>query len=287
VVVKATGCRTIRQSLVLFADGELEPAVRLEIQEHLDGCADCRAEYEGVARVRGWLQDPELFAPVEDADWQQLPDRVKRQAAGAGQQVEADKDQAASGRVVRPDVWASTPRARRLIPSPGWALGTAASFLLACGLVWFVMRQAPPPAPVATVVPAAPSAPTAPGNAAFLGKMQAVYAKEQTLHYLSECEDLLLNLLHADQNCPTAGLDVSLEVDKARDLLQRKRRLDPELQMPEIARARGLCDELENFLVSVSTSEKCETPDRLRSFERSVTRQRLLLRINVLQAELS
>jgi len=56
--------------------------------------------------------------------------------------------------------------------------------------------------------------------------------------------------------------------------------------MPEIARARELCDELENFLVSVSTSEKCETPDRVRSFERSVERRRLLLRINVLQADL-
>jgi hypothetical protein len=287
VVVNATGCRTIRQSLVLFADGELEPAVRREIQEHLDGCGDCRAEYLALARVRGWLLDPELFAPVEDAAWRQLPDKVRQLAAAIGTPVEAAKDLATGAQVVRLGVRTSTARTGRLMPSPGWALAMAASLLLVCGLVWFVMRQSPAPVPVATVAPTVPSAPAAPGNAAFLGRMQAAYAKEQTSRYLAECEDLLLNLLHASQNCPTAGLDVSLEVDKARDLLRRKRRLDPELQTPEIARARELCDELENFLVSVSTAEKCETHDRLRSFGRSVARQQLLLRINVLQAELS
>jgi len=60
--------------------------------------------------------------------------------------------------------------------------------------------------------------------------------------------------------------------------------LDAELSVPDVAHARTLCDELERFLVSLSASQDCETRDALLTMERSIERDQLLLRINLVQS---
>src|SRR5436853_644631 len=82
--------------------------------------------------------------------------------------------------------------------------------------------------------------------------------------------DLLLNLVGAEKNCDVDRHDLSLEVERARELLRRKRMLDTELRAPEVARARELCDELENLLVSLSAAQKCESSGEIRLMERSI-----------------
>jgi hypothetical protein len=53
-----------------------------------------------------------------------------------------------------------------------------------------------------------------------------------------------------------------------------------------VASARELCDDLESLLVGFSTSEKCESPESLRSLGRMIEREQLLLRISLLKTEL-
>jgi hypothetical protein len=93
--------------------------------------------------------------------------------------------------------------------------------------------------------------------------------------------------MRAEKSCEGEKYDVSLEVAQARQLLRRKRMLDAELQSPAVAHAKSLCDELEGLLVNLSTSDRCESPDRVHRMERFIEREKLLLRINVLQSELS
>ena len=52
----------------------------------------------------------------------------------------------------------------------------------------------------------------------------------------------------------------------------------------DVARAT---DEIENFLVNLSTSQTCARPEEIRRMERFIEREQLLLRINLLQSELS
>ncbi len=252
-------CESVKDLLVLFAEGELPGEQRALVENHLASCAACREEAAGIDKIRGWLAEPELFSPAEDYSWKLLPSRLREKAQ-------------------------SSAAAKRWLPanlgSLGWTLSMAAMFVLACGLLWLTRRQAlVTPAPVAEV--------EAPGNEAFLGKIQSVLVREMTSQYLAECQDLMLNVVRAEQSCSGKKYNVSLEVNQARDLLRRKRLLDPELNAPEVARAKDLCDELETFLIHLSTSEKCETPDRLRGMEEFIRKEQLLLRINVLQAELS
>jgi len=181
----------------------------------------------------------------------------------------------------RPD-WDALPsrlaeRARESAPR-SWGrnhwLALAASLLIACSLLVLVRREGPH------------RAVTAQGNDAFLRQMETVYAREATARYLSECQDLLLEIVRVEPSCDGNKRDVALEVSQARELVRRKRLLEQQLQLPAVSRARDLCDDLESLLVDFSTSAQCESPDNLRAIERTIEREQLMLRINLLKTEL-
>ena len=254
-------CNQIRELLVMHTEAALDEIHERDVIDHLAGCAACRNEAAAIGKVRAWLKDSELFSPTVDYSWQALPERLTTRAK-------------------------SVASAKRWLPanfgSIGWAASLAATAVLCFGLIWLTHRT-PPYQPVAALAPAV----AAPGNEAFLKKMQSAYAREATAQYLSECQDLLLNIMRAEKSCKGEKYDVSVEVAQARQLLGRKRMLDAELESPSVVHAKSLCDELEGFLVNLSTSDKCESPDKMHRMERFIQRERLLLRINVLQSELS
>jgi predicted anti-sigma-YlaC factor YlaD len=248
-----SSCDTIREMLVLHAEGALGPEESRQIEEHLAGCASCAAEAVQICKIRGWLAGPELFVPTQDLTWQLLPEKLAIRATA------------------QPRKWSHLgPRL------PKWAWCTVALVVLAAGLTWTRRVQAPAPAEQPPLAAA--------GNEAFLGKVRTAYAREATVQYLAGCQNLLLDLTGADRKCEGDRYDVSLEVTQARQLLQEKRMLDAELSVPDVAHARNLCDELESFLISLSTSQDCETRDALLTMERSIEKDQLLLRINLVQS---
>ncbi len=253
-----TGCEMIREMLVLYVDGALEPEENSQVDEHLAACAGCSAEAVEIGRIRAWLADPEVFAPEQDLTWQLLPEKL----AGRAGLLQDGKHG-----------WTGLSLAK-------WACVALAILPLAIGLIW--MRRYPaiaPPAP-APVLAAA-------GNAAFLARMHTAYAREATAQYLSGCHDLLLDFISADKTCLGDQYDVSLEVTRARQLLQEKQMLDAELRVPDVARAKSLCDELESFLISLSMAQKCETGDAVHGMEQFIQNKQLLLRINLMQSGIS
>jgi len=252
-------CKSIRDLLVLHLEGDLESEEARRVAAHLSACPSCLAEAEELRTLRGWLSDPELFAPDGSYAWQILPETLAARAK--------------TGR-------------RAWLPlsygSAGWALSLAATLVIGFGLIYWAGSVADRPVPSTAAGPPV----AAPGNAAFLGRIYAAHARAATSEYLSACQDLLVDTLRAEPSCDERKYDVSAEVTRARDLLYRKRLLDPELRSPEVARAKGLCDELEGFLLNLSLSEKCESRDKLLRMEHYVRKQQLLLRIRVLQGEL-
>jgi hypothetical protein len=48
-----------------------------------------------------------------------------------------------------------------------------------------------------------------------------------------------------------------------------------------------LCDDLEQFLLNLSTAQECETGDALRTMERFIESEQLLLRIRVIGSGIS
>jgi hypothetical protein len=251
-------CASIKELLVLASEHALGVEKQSQVDSHLAACASCREEANSIRTVQGWLRDPELFAPKQDYTWQCLPQTLAARALRT--------------RAFRPWLPIS-------LRSLAWSLNLAAVAFLAFGLVWMMQRRE---RPADLKVPVA-----APDNQAFLNKIQSAYARQATTQYLSDCQDLLVNLMRAEPTCQDKSYDVSIEISRARELLEAKRLLDAELQLPEVVSAKNLCDELERFLVNLSASDRCESPDRLRHLERFIQKEKLLLRINVLQSELS
>jgi Putative zinc-finger len=248
-------CEGVRDLLVLHAEGGLSPEDNRRVDDHIRVCPLCRAEAAKIDTVTSWLKDPDLFM-THDYAWHSLAPTL-----------------AARARELNTGWIPSN------LPSLMWAACVAASLLLGCGLIWMLHRPAPAPPPLAHKAGS--------GNEAFLRQIESVHAREATARYLAECEVLLLNIVGAEKNCEGEKHDVSAEVARARELLQRKHILDVELRAPEVARAKNLCDQLETFLVNLSLSERCETSEGIHTMERFIEREQLLLRIDLLQAELS
>lgn len=250
-------CDDIRDALVLYVEGVLSEGEAARIREHLQRCPGCFREIRAVGGVIDSLADPGLFQPEEDLAWQLLPARLAARA-GAG------------------------PAAARWLPlhfSPrAWGLTMAALLVIVCGSIRLVERHAiqPPPATA-----------DASGNQAFLARIQSLQARGSVAEYLAQCRDLLLDLLRAKETCADGGLELSLEVDRARRLLERRRLLVSGLAGPEAVQVGAVCDEIENFLVALSTSEACLRPEDIRRLESHIEKEQLLLRIRLLQAELS
>jgi hypothetical protein len=247
--------------LVLYTEGALDSGTHHEIEAHLAGCAECAAEVAQIVRIRSWLADPEMFEPAEDLAWQLLPEKLAVRAQSLPVDAGAARRLRNAGRS----------------PLPAWALSAVAVVAVALGTVWMMRYHAVPPQV------AAPT-PVAAGNEAFLDRMHIVYAREATNQYLAGCQDLLLDVMAAEKTCAGERYDVALEVARARDLLQKKRMLETDLRRPEVARARGLCDDLEQFLVSLSMSSECESDTAVRGMERFIEKEQLLLRINLAQS---
>lgn len=54
-------CNTVQDLLVMYQERSLSPETEREVQEHLDGCPACRAEYKEVARsLRQKQRAPEV-----------------------------------------------------------------------------------------------------------------------------------------------------------------------------------------------------------------------------------
>jgi hypothetical protein len=117
--------------------------------------------------------------------------------------------------------------------------------------------------------------------------MRTAYAREATAQYLSSCQDLLLDFVSSDKTCAGDRYDVSFEVTRARQLLDEKRMLDAQLQVPEVAHAKALCDELERFLVGLSMSQDCESDAAVRTMEQFIESKQLLFRIDLMQSGIS
>jgi hypothetical protein len=253
-------CARIKERLVLHAEGALEPGEALLVVRHLSGCATCRAEADEIGRIRGWLADPALFAPPQDMSWQLFPEKVAQRAA-------------------------ALPTRRRdwygfLLPK--W-VGFALPLLpIVIGLVWALTLRAPTPAAPESATPIA-----AAGNEAFLERMHAAYAQKATSQYLMGCHELLVDLISAEKTCAGERYDVALEVTRARQLLKEKQMLDADLRVPDVARAKTLCDDLENFLVNLSTAQECESGETVRDMERYIENKQLLLRITLMQPGIS
>ena len=71
---KSEGCKAIFERLSEYLDEELDPAVCATMDEHMEGCAPCRAFLESLRRT---------ITALHDTDSPQLPDELRQEVLDA------------------------------------------------------------------------------------------------------------------------------------------------------------------------------------------------------------
>jgi len=127
--VKSSHRRT-QELLPWFLNGTLEGDEAVQVEEHLRGCAGCRAEFESLAELRSDYVESEL-APDAQGAFARLRSRLD-ETAPANRPVRRAAPRAPARRAPIP-VWTTG----RLAAIPVWAkLALGAQFVLIFGLGW-------------------------------------------------------------------------------------------------------------------------------------------------------
>jgi anti-sigma factor RsiW len=123
-------CARAKDAIHGYVDGELEPAARLEVEQHLKGCAACEDLHQSVRDLQAEMRAGDLR--------ERAPAGLAERVRGA---LASDPGGAAGGAAGAAVAGASAPAAgarrgelRRLVP---WALSFAAGALLTMGIQQF------------------------------------------------------------------------------------------------------------------------------------------------------
>jgi len=152
-------------------------------------------------------------------------------------------------------------------------LATAAAIVLIVAASTFLQRQ---PAPSQS------SAPVRVGREYFR-RVEADSERVQMTQYLNQTHRLLLSLLYGATDCDGGRVEIAAERDLARDLLRRKKLLEPELSQPWRGDIRPVFDELELLLFDVAGGDGCISRDQLDSWKQIVEKRGTLRKLELLQ----
>jgi anti-sigma factor RsiW len=171
--VKNPICWLTQRRLEAYQDGELAPLAQARVRRHVDRCAGCTAELDGLARLRSELRAA-LAAPAPDVAWDTFWPQVRARLATTPAPAPVPTWRRAWERVVE-QPWLAA----------GSALAAAGLAAVAVLAPW----QAPVPgvrssAPVASLTTAAPVGPfagvTIPPMSAVAPPHTVVHAVETT-----------------------------------------------------------------------------------------------------------
>lgn len=230
------------------------------MSEHNDQCPDCRAEadaYEKLVRETEAVK-AEIRRAAATVDWDALPALIADRAA-----AELPKPAA------RPRAWFAP---FRLTP----VLAGAAAGLVVGAVVMYLALRAPGPRPD-------------PGagyfaSGEFLDRAELEQARRNTVDYLDKSQYMLLDMLEPAEPGPV--VPPAIRAERARDLVQKKRYLNAQLERYQMAKAKAICDQIEHLfreLAQVGDELPAAELGRLRSF---VEERQLLLKINLVKKEL-
>jgi hypothetical protein len=247
-------CYWVRRELSLSAAlPEDSPEARggkgLRLARHLESCSACRKRLADLRRTLEAVREDPLLAREDPVDWDRL-----REATVARALAEDSR------------------RSRRELRI-GLAFAATAVLALVLAGIW-----------------ASAPAQLDPGATAFLERMERSRASMETASYLDEGREVLLGVL-SPLACPESAadsqpVDVSLERRWSRELLFKRRLLQPALERPELARALPVAFDLDVVLLEVAGLPDCAPPERLAEIGQLVRSRDLLLRLELVAGEL-
>jgi hypothetical protein len=245
--------------------GDPERGRRRAMNENSEKDPVLRAEADALDRLLKETEAvrSEIRREAASVDWEALPGLVADRA------LAGDVRDALEARAPRPLAWLASFRMK-----PALA-GLAAGLIVGAAAMYLALK-----APGGR--PDRDDAYYASGE--FLDRAELEMARRNTLDYLEKSQFMLLDVFESGGGSP--GVPAALRSERARDLLQRKKYLNAQLDRFQMAKAKAICDQIERLFLELSQIDS-ELPaaelGRIRGF---VEEHQLLLKINLVKKEL-
>ena len=250
-------CREFRRDLEWLAADELAGPRRQALEAHLGSCPACRRELEAWRALLADAAIPaaETEAAVAAVDWPALSARILAAAERRR----------------------STARRSAPAASPAW-LAAAAALAAVIGLGLFFLGRVTAPVP---------AAPGSEGVAAAVLHLQSGLAREEAVSYLQQSQLMFADLL---KDCPgreMAAMELRLYSRKAKELLLQKKFIEQSLPPVEWLKVRPVSERIDWLNYEILQLGEHDLCGQIRRLQRLLESERLLLKIRLLERELS
>ncbi len=260
-------CKQCRRQLLDYVYGELNASGRRETESHLKSCPRCREELENIRRFLHCADSfgDEIQEAASQVDWDDLAEKA------ADKVFIREKSSQSSSAFKRFLASLAQPRFR-----PVYA-ALFAGVILGGLLTMLVFRGS---APIERennrmVIPAG-----------FVESMDMEMARRQTLDYLEQSQYLLLDFVQSSPEQLNDYGQNPFTLQKTRDLLAKKRYLNPKLDSLKMAKAKAVCDQIEFLFYELAEISRTMTAEELASLQNLIKEKQVLLKINLVREEL-
>jgi len=222
-------------------------------EQHLNACADCRAQYDTLCRVLALVDD--LPVPQRGDDygtevWNHLRWRL--------------------GRGDRARTWQA------------FAAAAMIALVFFAGGLWWAKNHAPAPAASSTMAGKPSTSPITPASSTARDHDRILLVVVGD--HLDNSERMLIELTNADAS---RGLDVTAERRRATELVSANRLYRRTAEQHGDARIAALLADLEPVLLELSHADDRLTPDEVASLQKRIDSKELLFKVRVISAQAS
>ncbi len=257
-------CRLIKRNLVAFLSGELDEQSRRRVELHLESCSVCRGEQELLQKImaRAEGMKPELDKVLASIDWEETAERIVATI------WDKNATLAALSKRERPRFVSLRLRPVLTGLLIGILLGAAATWLVFRGGIWG--RKAAEPFFA---------------SSEFLDRVDLEIARRETLDYLEKSQLVLLEITQTKaEGCRLQLNEAALQ--QARELLAKKKFLNPQLEKAPMAKAKEICDQIELLFHELASLSEGLTQTERQEIQSLMEDKSLLLKIRLLKKEL-
>ncbi|MFH2042533.1 MAG: zf-HC2 domain-containing protein [Acidobacteriota bacterium] len=270
-------CKKVINELAAYLSGELTERDRQAVESHLKKCPSCRSELEEFRIVvdAADLLGAELRRDLGDIDFEILSEKI---TAGTIPIDSKERDAREPGR--RKDDSRRRAFRRSRYFSPQWRpvlAGVLAGLIVGTGLTVMVFRMASSGGRDGADYAV---------NPAFLERVEYEMARRETIDYLDQSAYLLLDFVQATSSGETQLLQPGLSSERARELMSRKKYLNPQLEKFRLAKAKAICDQIELLFYELADMSDELTDEEFAEIRRFIEDRQILLTIKIVKKEL-
>jgi len=260
-------CKKTQRNLVAFLYGECCASDRKKVEAHLEKCQKCKQEFLELMEVYKAADslNADMERVSESVDWENLPSHI----AGAV----FDKEQTRDRRQRRVDLWPFLLQPRFKPAYAGLLLG----IMLGAIVTFLILRPFSLRVSSETRI-------IAPQG--FYDRMELEIARRETIDYLQRSEYLLLDFVQSPPEQSAEFWKSEYASQKARDLLSKKKYIDPQLDKIKLAKAKLICDQIELLFFELMQISDELSAKELENIKHLIRERQILLKIKLVSKEL-